>query len=175
MSRQRALGWLAFLGMAGIIGAIPEFFPSQEDRYVAPVGKPPVASVPLGTAEGAGSFPAGQPAGAGRESVPRTNLFASHSWRVIPSMPVVSQTAKAVAAATVVAPTAPPLPFQFIGKLDDAIQLKVFLLRGEQLHTVMVGDVIDGTYRVDGIAGNQMTLVYLPLNVSQSLSVGSDP
>jgi hypothetical protein len=72
-------------------------------------------------------------------------------------------------------PSAPPLPFQFLGKLDDSETLRVFLQRGERVHTVSVGDVIDGTYRVERIAAGQMTLIYLPLNVSQTLSVGSEP
>jgi hypothetical protein len=71
------------------------------------------------------------------------------------------------------APSAPPLPFQYLGKLDDSERLRVFLLRGERIHTVSVGDVIDGTYRVERIDGGQMTLIYLPLNISQTLSVGS--
>jgi hypothetical protein len=81
--------------------------------------------------------------------------------------------APAPAPAPAAAPTAPALPFQFFGKLDDGERLRVFLLRGERIHTVSVGDVIDGTYRVERIDGGQMTLIYLPLNISQTLSVGS--
>ncbi|MNZ99389.1 hypothetical protein D3C78_1187100 [compost metagenome] len=68
--------------------------------------------------------------------------------------------------------TAPPLPFEFVGKLDDAQRLRVFLTRGEKIYTVTVGDVIDGTYRVERIKGDEMVLTYLPLNVTQTLSVG---
>ncbi|MNF15902.1 hypothetical protein D3C80_2186950 [compost metagenome] len=56
--------------------------------------------------------------------------------------------------------------------MDDARHLRVFLLRGEKIYTVTVGEVIDGTYRVERIADSEMVLTYLPLNVSQTLSVG---
>jgi hypothetical protein len=69
-------------------------------------------------------------------------------------------------------PTAPALPFAFIGKLDDAERLRVFLMRDEKIYTVTVGDVIDGTYRVERIGGSEMVLTYLPLKVTQTLSVG---
>jgi Tfp pilus assembly protein PilP len=70
-------------------------------------------------------------------------------------------------------PKAPPLPFKFIGKLDDSQQLQVFLLRGEQVLVVREGDLIDKTYKVQRIDAERMTLVYLPLDIAQSLAVGS--
>jgi hypothetical protein len=41
------------------------------------------------------------------------------------------------------------------------------------VHTVGVGDVVDNTYRVESITDTHMTLIYLPLNIRQTLSVGS--
>jgi hypothetical protein len=72
-------------------------------------------------------------------------------------------------------PTAPPLPFQFIGKLEDSQQLQVFLQNGERLYVVRAGDVIDDVYKVDRISATEMSLVYLPLKFAQTLSVGSAP
>jgi hypothetical protein len=49
----------------------------------------------------------------------------------------------------------------------------VFLQRGSEVHAVRVGDVIDGTYGVRSIGSTEMVLVYLPLDIPQTLSVGS--
>ena len=36
---------------------------------------------------------------------------------------------------------------------------------------VKAGDVIDGTYQVEGIAGRHLTLLYMPLGIRQTLDV----
>ena len=70
-------------------------------------------------------------------------------------------------------PTAPPMPFQFIGRMDDRTDLQVFLQNGEKIYVVRKGDVIDETWKIEGISDLELSLVYLPLHLSQTLSVGS--
>ncbi|MNN53867.1 hypothetical protein D3C81_1686550 [compost metagenome] len=72
-------------------------------------------------------------------------------------------------------PMAPPLPFEFIGRLSDGQRTRVFLQSGEKVYTVHPGDVIDNTYRVDRITSTELKFTYLPLHQSQSLAVGSAP
>lgn len=165
MDNRRAGLWLLFLGGAAVVALIPEFFPPPEEPALAPAG--PVAgpgtSAPVDEARSPGTAPAAAMAGGG--------LFAAHSWTVAPP----PAPAPVWTPPPPVAPppaTAPPLPFEFVGKLDDAQRLRVFLTRGEKIYTVTVGDVIDGTYRVERIKGDEMVLTYLPLNVTQTLSVG---
>lgn len=96
------------------------------------------------------------------------NLFAGKSWYVPPPAPPVRPTAPAP-------PTAPPLPFSYLGRLQEAPgRVTVFLARGDKVYTVRLGDVIDDAYQVDALANGQLTLTYLPLNVRQSLAVGND-
>lgn len=71
------------------------------------------------------------------------------------------------------APSVPPMPFQFIGKLNDRTDLQVFLQNGEKIYVVRKGDVIDDTWRIEGISDVELSFVYLPLHLSQTLSVGS--
>jgi hypothetical protein len=47
-----------------------------------------------------------------------------------------------------------------------------FLIRGDRVFDVHVGDTIDNTYSVDGAANGQLTLTYTPLNIQQSLAIG---
>src|SRR5690606_17652633 len=97
--------------------------------------------------------------------------FAAHSWLRTPVLTSVVQAAPPPP--PVARPMAPPLPFQFIGRMDDSLRLQVFLLSGDRLHVVTAGDVIDDLYRVERIDAEQMTLIYLPMKVSQSLSMES--
>ena len=78
-------------------------------------------------------------------------------------------------AQTVVAPpppTAPPLPFTYMGKLRSEGDLAVFLVQGERNLIVHEGDTIDSLYRVERIAEGDITLLFLPLNQRQTLVIG---
>ena len=72
-------------------------------------------------------------------------------------------------------PTAPPLPFRYLGRLDDAKTLTAFLQKSEQVYAVRPGEVIEGTYRVDTIQPGVITLTYLPLAIQQTLAAGGTP
>lgn len=68
------------------------------------------------------------------------------------------------------APTAPPMPFTYLGRYEDPPKRLVILSIGNRLYTVSEGEVIDGNYRVARIGDKAVDLVYLPLNVNQSIS-----
>ena len=72
-------------------------------------------------------------------------------------------------------PTAPPLPFSFLGKIQDDNGATTLILSDNiQVHLVHTGDKINNLYSVDGIEDGKLALTYLPLNIKQYLSVG-DP
>jgi hypothetical protein len=89
------------------------------------------------------------------------DAFAAQSWYVPPPR---------FAAPSALA--APPLPFSYMGKMLEDGKLTVFLTGGQRNYVVKVGDVIDGTYRVDAIDALVMTLTYLPLNIKQTIQIG---
>lgn len=71
-------------------------------------------------------------------------------------------------------PVAPPLPFQYLGKLNEDGQIRVFLNHQGRYLIATTGDVINGIYRVEEIAGSRMTFLYQPLKEKQVLSIGSE-
>lgn len=90
------------------------------------------------------------------------DMFASKSWYVPPPVSV-----------TRPAPTAPPLPFVYVGKMLEAGKNStVFLERQNRIFVVHEGDAIDSNYRVDAINAPVMTLTYLPLDIKQTVQIG---
>jgi len=71
------------------------------------------------------------------------------------------------------APTAPPLPFRYIGKKMDDGPIEVYLVSGDSTYIVQEKTVIDNMYRVDSIKPPTMSITYLPLNQVQTLQIGS--
>jgi len=98
------------------------------------------------------------------------NAFQSKSWYVPPPPPPPAPPPKALPPP---APKAPPLPFTYLGKFQDTSTPVLFLVRGDRVLSVREGDVIEGTYRVDGISGAVLGLTYLPLNIKQTLNIGN--
>ncbi|MFA5082293.1 MAG: hypothetical protein WC474_07105 [Hydrogenophilaceae bacterium] len=98
---------------------------------------------------------------------PTINLFAAKSWYVPPPPPPPPKPLPPPP------PMAPPLPFAFMGQyLEPGGRQVIFLVKGDRLYTTSPGEVIDGTYRVENIQSGQLGLIYLPLNIRQTLSVG---
>jgi len=99
----------------------------------------------------------------------QADLFSSHSWYVPPAPPPVRARTEPVERV----PTAPPLPFSYIGQYEqDGIDTLFYLVKGDRVYDVKIGDVIDNTYKIDGVANGQLMFTYLPLNASQGLRLG---
>lgn len=115
---------------------------------------PELAAAPL-------SFPEPAPAEEAAEGK-RIDPFRNKSWYVAPPPPPPPK------------PTAPPLPFQYLGKLNEAGEIRVFLNHQGKHLIAKVGDVINGTYSVEEISGGRMTFLYQPLKETQVLAIGAD-
>jgi hypothetical protein len=92
----------------------------------------------------------------------RRDLFSSSSWAPPP--------ARSSSAAVI--PVAPPLPFTYLGKKEEAGVWEVYLSQGERTFVVKTGQSLDVQYRVDKIDPPHMQLTYLPLGQAQSLVIG---
>lgn len=99
------------------------------------------------------------------------DLMAPRSW-VPPPPPPPKPTIVRPVDTPPPAPSAPPLPFQYAGKLAQwSDQVHVYLLRGNEAITASPGDTIAGTYRLERVDDTQLTFVYLPLNQTQTLTI----
>ncbi|HWT70167.1 MAG TPA: hypothetical protein VN214_13730 [Pseudomonas sp.] len=171
MNNKRAVGWVAFLGAAAALTWFSDYFTPGDDAGVEVAA---VATSAKGTTSD-GKLPAAKAAAAPaaiKDLSPAGDLFAARSWKAAPTLATVTEQPVNVAPVVQV-PTAPAMPFQFIGRMDDRTDLQVFLQNGEKIYVVRKGDVIDKTWKIERISDMELSLVYLPLHLSQTLSVGS--
>ena len=97
------------------------------------------------------------------------NLFKVHSWVIVPP-------AKKVKPEPPPPPVAPPAPFTYMGKFDNAPKnVQIFLLANGKLYTTRAGEKIDQQWRLDAEEANALRLTYLPLNLPQVLSKSAKP
>lgn len=68
------------------------------------------------------------------------------------------------------APVAPPLPFQYFGRLTENGRTEVFVMRGEELIALAAGQTV-GDYRVEQVAEASISFTYLPLKMKQTLDL----
>ncbi|MDB6002687.1 MAG: putative prolin-rich transrane protein [Rhizobacter sp.] len=92
--------------------------------------------------------------------------FAAADWDASAALGGPSQP---VAAAPPPRPTAPELPFRYLGRWMEDSRTTVFLERDGHEVSAQVGTSIDGLYKVASIGEEQMVLVYLPLKTRQTL------
>lgn len=94
------------------------------------------------------------------------NVFSATSWYVPPPPP------PPVKPPPPPKPTAPPLPFTYLGRYEESPAVIIMLVKGDRIYTVSEGDVIENTYRVERVVAGMVELTYLPLNIKQSISTG---
>lgn len=172
MNNKRVVSWVAFFGVAAALtwgaGYLQPVKESDDQLAVAaPGGKTP--SILRGALPAASTTVKAEPI---RDLSPAGDLFSARSWKPVAVLATVTELPVNVTPVEQV-PTVPPMPFQFVGRLDDRRDLQVFLQDGEKIYVVRKGDVIDKTWRIEGISDVELSFVYLPLHVSQTVSVGS--
>ena len=97
------------------------------------------------------------------------DLFKVHSWLVLPPV-------KKVKPMPPPPPTAPPVPFIYMGKLDNTpTGTQVFLMANNLLYTTIKGAKINQQWRFDGEEGELLRFTYLPLSLQQTLSKFAKP
>jgi hypothetical protein len=90
------------------------------------------------------------------------DMFPNRSWEPPPPPPVKPPP-----------PRAPSLPFTFFGRMVENGKTVVFLSQRDQTFAVSSGDTVSGSYRVEEIGPDVLTLIYLPLNERQTLNIGA--
>ena len=101
-----------------------------------------------------------------------SNAFNPMSWYVPPPPPRHVAVPVVIAPPPVIVPTAPPLPFTYLGRYGDTASRTIILSKGERVYTVAVGEVIENTYRLEKLSPGLVHLTHIPTNIEQTLRTG---
>ena len=102
-----------------------------------------------------------------RELGDMSNTFAAASWVAPPPPPPPPPPPSNEP------PRAPPLPYRFMGSLDDGAGGNTFfLIRGTETINASVGQTLDSTYLVERAENGMLHFLFLPLRQTQTLPIG---
>ncbi len=95
------------------------------------------------------------------------DAFRAKSWYVPPPPPPPEPEPE---------PTAPPLPFQYMGKTEetDGGKTIVYLVQGNEFHAVSPGEEFAGSYRLERVELASLVIRYLPLSIDQNLPIATN-
>ena len=166
-------------GGAATLALALHFAPSDGDGVVQSVAHASDSTSGAAAPEPASAAPApaAKPAEAAAPALPtRTKIdlgaakdpFAARGW--LPPPPPPPPPAPEAPPPPPPPPTAPPVPFKYIGMLEQkAAKPQAFLSKGDALLVVQVGDVVESTYRVESFNSAQVVITYLPLQQRQTI------
>jgi hypothetical protein len=92
------------------------------------------------------------------------SVFDAVSWLPPP--------AKAPPAPPPPPPVAPPFPYVYMGGLSQDGERTAFFAQGDRSLPLKSGDSVDSSWRVEKINEKQMTVTYLPLQQTVTVSLG---
>jgi hypothetical protein len=72
-------------------------------------------------------------------------------------------------------PKAPPLPFKYLGQLQEAMGIVLFLEHGKLTLVARAGETVAGNWRIEKITPTQAVFNYQPLDQSQTLTLRTSP
>ena len=176
MRTRRRLLWVAIVSAASLAVAGDGFKVDREELSIQGGEAAKIAPEPRAAAERTSAqrpLLDLQRLQTARAQQPAAELFGVKSWYVPPPPPPPPPPAPVVVPVPV-KPSAPPLPFVFMGRMTEGDRVSVFLAKGERAYIAAEGDVIDGTYKLEKIEPRQVTLRYLPLDMAQTLAL-KDP
>ncbi|QNM94824.1 hypothetical protein [Chitinimonas koreensis] len=162
--------WLIWIGLL-LASAVAAFYPadpiaSAEAEVTEAADRRPPAAAAAPTA-------AAQSGDADSASTDYGDPFAPRQWvaKVEPTPtppPVVTPPP-----ATPEPAGPPPLPYKFMGSLNDGGVQTIYLSQGEQTVLAKPGAVLDGTYKVLSIDSQQIEFEYLPTGEHQRLPLAA--
>lgn len=163
--RYAVLAAIVLLLAAGAVFVIRPMTTPPEARRVAPAIRP-VATTPTTHAANDEAGPAAP-----------VDIFAVRTWE--PPPPAMPSQQSARRAPRVIEPPPPPpdppaLPFSFLGRVVEPGKAPAFMLvgAGGEVLAARVGDTLQGDYLLEQYTGGNLTFLYRPMNIRQTLAIG---
>lgn len=177
MDRAARHRWALLLGALGLT-LVAMLWPLEEGAEPLAVSEAQPARRAMGARPSAGVPAASQvertvPAPAEADSSDPVDPFAPRIWRAVAppvQAPALVQEPVTAAAAAPAPPSGPPpLPYRFMGRLNDGGVDIVYLARGEQTLVARAGETLEGSYRVIAVERQAIEFEHLPSGERQRL------
>ena len=183
-----ALRW-ALMGSAcaaAVVAWLPEGAGDGDAALVLPARARPMSS-PISSPISSPVAAVADGAAVARMASPHTPGLALHNTGAGSPWPPLSRAAQAAwvpaappprvaapaSAAPLAAPAPPPsFPYQWIGQIDEAGRLRVFLVDARRLWAVAPGETVDPGWRVDGVDANGLQLTWLATGATVQIAAG---
>jgi hypothetical protein len=66
-------------------------------------------------------------------------------------------------------PTAPPIPYTYMGQIEEEGKVEFFLMQQNKLINIKVGQTLNGQWRLDGETVKYLNWTFVPLGLPQTL------
>lgn len=91
------------------------------------------------------------------------NMFSMQTWA-----PPVAKSKKQ-ARPIVPPPVAPPIPFSYLGKIEEDGKAEYFVMQQNKLFNLKIGQQVQGQWRLDSEDAQYLNWTFLPLKLTQTL------
>lgn len=167
VDKSARVRWTILLLAAGVTAAA-SFYPTDDTSLIEPVRpkKRTAPPAPTTTAAVVAS------ATLATDATEPLDPFAPRGWQAPPPPPPPAppKPIQVVAAPVVQAPVGPPpLPFKFMGAMNDDGAQVIYLSRGDQALIARNGETLEGTYKVLAIDSQHIEFEHLPTGEKQTL------
>jgi hypothetical protein len=166
-ARRRILLFIALAGALAWSGWLAlHDSPEDETADLVAVVKNPAQRVARLVKPAISTKRLAQPEIAPRMAIARANLFPKQTWYIPPPPPPPPPYVPPPP------PQAPALPFSYMGRWQEGSTITYYLTRGMVPVSARAGQVLDGAWRLEPVAGSNLNFTYLPLNQVRSLRMG---
>lgn len=160
---------LAGVGLLAWFAPEPATVPvATRDRASVPPGKSATGAAPTRDAKQAAAevavpatLPERDPLGKAKQ-----DIFGFQTWQPPPPKPVPPPPPPPPPP-----PVPPPNPYRFAGRLMQDGQAQVFLTKGDLPVAIKVGDMLDGSYRIETITTTSISMTYVPLGYRETIPI----
>ncbi len=166
----------ALLGLSLLVTALLAWFAPDEAELVSPSkNQRNVSMAPIGTPKAtARSANASLDLPIDRDELSNktsSKLFGIHSWTKV-VVPPKKLPAPVVVPVAPPPPSAPAMPYVYLGRYTEGDTKLIILSRGNRVITAKEGDILDKQYLIERIDASTAQLKYLPLGIPQTLATG---
>ncbi len=163
---------MAVLLLLAAATALASFYPGSEASGVTPPHRRAAAQSSAAVQSSGSEVDGAVPV----EDEEEVDPFAPRGWQAPPPQDAPKTVVEAAPPAPAAPPGPPPLPYKFMGMMNDGetSQQIVYLSKGDQIVEVQGGETLDGTYKVLHVDADHIEFEHVPTGEKQVLNIAAN-